>query len=70
MHLIEIARGCHWRCTFCVATYGFLPVRQRSCQHVLEDARKGLKWNDHIGLVSATISALLRANWAALLCSA
>ena len=56
MHLVEIARGCHWRCTFCVATYGFLPVRQRSCEHVLEDARKGLKWNDHIGLVSATIS--------------
>ncbi len=56
MHLVEIARGCHWRCTFCVATYGFLPVRQRSCEHVLEDARKGLAWNDHIGLVSATIS--------------
>ncbi len=56
MHLVEIARGCHWRCTFCVATYGFLPVRQRSCEHVLEDARQGLKWNDHVGLVSATIS--------------
>ncbi|MBV8085165.1 MAG: radical SAM protein [Chloroflexi bacterium] len=56
MHLVEIARGCHWRCTFCVATYGFLPVRQRSCQHVLADAEAGRKWNDHIGLVSATIS--------------
>ncbi|HEX6510894.1 MAG TPA: radical SAM protein [Chloroflexota bacterium] len=56
MHLVEIARGCHWRCTFCVATYGFLPVRQRNVEHVLEDARQGLKWNDHIGLVSATIS--------------
>ena len=56
MHLVEIARGCHWRCTFCVATYGFLPVRQRTAQHVLDDARKGMEWNDHIGLVSATIS--------------
>ncbi|HVA25160.1 MAG TPA: radical SAM protein [Chloroflexota bacterium] len=56
MHLVEIARGCHWRCTFCVATYGFLPVRQRTAQHVLDDARRGMKWNDHIGLVSATIS--------------
>jgi radical SAM superfamily enzyme YgiQ (UPF0313 family) len=56
MHLVEIARGCHWRCTFCVATYGFLPVRQRTARHVLEDARKGLKWNNHVGLVSATIS--------------
>ncbi|MBV9119196.1 MAG: radical SAM protein [Chloroflexi bacterium] len=56
MHLVEIARGCHWRCTFCVATYGFLPVRQRSCAHVLADAEAGRRWNDHIGLVSATIS--------------
>nr|ALG05235.1 hypothetical protein 5E7_014 [uncultured bacterium 5E7] len=56
MHLVEIARGCHWRCTFCVATYGFLPVRQRSAQHVIDNARAGLKWNDHVGLVSATIS--------------
>jgi radical SAM superfamily enzyme YgiQ (UPF0313 family) len=56
MHLVEIARGCHWRCTFCVATYGFLPVRQRTAQHVIDDARAGLKWNDHVGLVSATIS--------------
>jgi len=56
MHLVEIARGCHWRCTFCVATYGFLPVRQRNLQHVLDDARAGLHWNDHVGLVSATIS--------------
>ncbi len=56
MHLVEIARGCHWRCTFCVATYGFLPVRQRSWQHVLADAEAGRKWNDHVGLVSATIS--------------
>ena len=56
MHLIEIARGCHWRCTFCVATYGFLPVRQRTATQVLDDARQGLRWNDHVGLVSATIS--------------
>jgi len=56
MHLVEIARGCHWRCTFCVATYGFLPVRQRSCAHVLADAEAGRAWNNHIGLVSATIS--------------
>ncbi|HLY68020.1 MAG TPA: radical SAM protein [Chloroflexota bacterium] len=56
MHLIEIARGCHWRCTFCVATYGFLPVRQRGVDRILNDAREGLKWNDHVGLVSATIS--------------
>jgi radical SAM superfamily enzyme YgiQ (UPF0313 family) len=56
MHLIEIARGCHWRCTFCVATYGFLPVRQRSVDRVLNDAREGMKWNGHVGLVSATIS--------------
>lgn len=56
MHLIEIARGCHWRCTFCVATYGFLPVRQRGVDRILADARAGMKWNDHVGLVSATIS--------------
>jgi radical SAM superfamily enzyme YgiQ (UPF0313 family) len=56
MHLVEIARGCHWRCTFCVATYGFLPVRQRTAQHVIDDARAGMRWNDHVGLVSATIS--------------
>ena len=56
MNLIEIARGCHWRCTFCVATYGFLPVRQRSVDRILADARAGQKWNNHVGLVSATIS--------------
>jgi radical SAM superfamily enzyme YgiQ (UPF0313 family) len=56
MHLIEIARGCHWRCTFCVATYGFLPVRQRGVDRILDDARAGMKWNNHVGLVSATIS--------------
>ncbi len=38
MHLIEVMRGCPWRCHFCL-TGNFIPLRTRGLEGVLEEIR-------------------------------
>jgi radical SAM superfamily enzyme YgiQ (UPF0313 family) len=55
MHLIEIARGCLRGCRFCLAGYLYRPMRERSVESILQQARAGRPLRK-IGLVSAAVS--------------
>jgi radical SAM superfamily enzyme YgiQ (UPF0313 family) len=56
MYLIEIARGCKRGCRFCLTGHTCRPLRERSVETLLHQAREGLKHRDKIGLVGAAVS--------------
>jgi radical SAM superfamily enzyme YgiQ (UPF0313 family) len=56
MYLIEVTRGCHRGCHFCLAGFAYLPMRERSLKTLLAQAREGLKYRRKLGLIGASLS--------------
>jgi len=56
LYLIEIERGCNWGCRFCLVSNAFRPMRFRSLDKLIEQAKLGLKYRKRIGLVGPVVS--------------
>lgn len=56
MYLIEIQRGCRFRCRFCLVSCAFSPARFRSLENLLLQAEAGLKWRKRLGLVGPSVT--------------
>ncbi len=51
--LVEISRGCKYNCSFCLVTNLYKKFRSYNKNKILEIVRKGLKFTNKVGLVSA-----------------
>ena len=56
LYLIEVQRGCNWACCFCLVSNAFGPMRYRSIDKLVDQAKLGLKYRKRIGLVGAAVS--------------
>ncbi len=56
LYLIEVERGCPWRCRFCLVSTAFRPMRFRSVGTLLTQAEPGLHHRRRIGLVGPAVS--------------
>jgi radical SAM superfamily enzyme YgiQ (UPF0313 family) len=56
LYLIEVERGCPWRCRFCLVSTAFTPMRFRSVDTLLNQAKEGLNYRKRLGLVGPAVS--------------
>ncbi|MFC1995964.1 radical SAM protein [Chloroflexota bacterium] len=56
LYLIEVERGCQWHCRFCIVSSAFRPMRSRSIDNILTQAKLGLNYRKRLGLVGADVS--------------
>ncbi|MFC1860666.1 radical SAM protein [Chloroflexota bacterium] len=56
LYLIEVERGCSRGCRFCMVSTTFHPMRYRSVDNLIEQAKLGLKYRKRIGLVGPVVS--------------
>jgi radical SAM superfamily enzyme YgiQ (UPF0313 family) len=56
MYLIEVERGCRRACRFCMVGTHFSPMRVRSVDKLIEQAREGLKHRRHLGLMGPAVT--------------
>ena len=56
LYLIEAERGCNWGCRFCLVGNTFSPMRFRSIDKLIDQARLGLKYRKRLGLVGPAVS--------------
>ena len=55
-YLLETGRGCARGCRFCLASYAFMPQRERKLEDLIAQARYGLQFRDKIGLMGPSVS--------------
>ncbi len=55
LYLIEVERGCNWGCQFCLVNNAFRPMRFRSIDNLIEQAKEGLRYRKRLGLVGAAV---------------
>jgi radical SAM superfamily enzyme YgiQ (UPF0313 family) len=56
MFLLQINRGCAYKCRFCHTGYGQSPLRHLSLETARRIIRRGLHYRDRIGLVGAALA--------------
>ncbi len=56
LYLIEVERGCHWGCRFCLVSNAFSPMRFRSVDKLIAQAESGLQYRKRLGLVGPAVS--------------
>jgi radical SAM superfamily enzyme YgiQ (UPF0313 family) len=57
LYLIELGRGCHWGCPFCLVSSAFSPMRFRSVASLVTQAEYGLRYRKRLGLVGPAVTA-------------
>ncbi|MBA7565131.1 hypothetical protein ES708_06806 [subsurface metagenome] len=57
LYLIEVERGCNWGCRFCLVNNAFSPMRIRSIDNLIDQAKEGLKYRKRIGLVGPAVTS-------------
>ena len=56
LYLIEVERGCNWGCRFCLVSNSFRPMRFRSLDKLISQAKLGLKYRKRLGLIGPAVS--------------
>ncbi|MBA7700117.1 hypothetical protein ES703_108824 [subsurface metagenome] len=56
LYLIEVERGCNWGCRFCLVSDAFSPMRFRSLDRLIDQAKLGLRYRKRLGLVGPAVA--------------
>ena len=57
MFLMEVSRGCRWRCRFCATGFICGPYRKRGLDNLCETVAYGLTKRERIGMIGADVSS-------------